>query len=158
MECVCCGGALEGTRSREHVLAQWLLEHLGIALESFYQQVVSSDNGSVVKERQHATQSFVQGRVCSGCNGGWMRDLENRAKNLLVPLINRERSVFGLTDEERQLLAMWAAKTAYLISYTAVQQDHVGAAHLRSLAKDGSLPTSVCVTAAQRAPTGKASF
>jgi hypothetical protein len=53
---------------------------------------------------------------------------------------------------------MWAAKTAYLISYTAVQQDRVGTAHLRSLAKDSTLPTGVCVAAAQHAPTGRVSF
>jgi hypothetical protein len=158
MECICCGGAIEGTRAKEHVLAQWLLEHLGIALETFYQQVVRADDGSTVDERQHATQSFVQGRVCSDCNGGWMSDLENQAKSIMIPLIDAKRSVFGLTDEERPLMARWAAKTAYLISYTAVQQDRVGMAHLRSLAKDGTLPASVCVAAAQHAPTGKASF
>jgi len=87
-----------------------------------------------------------------------MSDLENRAKSLMVPVIDGKRSVFALTDEERRLLAMWAAKTAYLISHTAVQQDRVGMAHLRSLAKDGTLPASVCVAAAQHAPTGKASF
>lgn len=158
MECICCGSAIDGTRAKEHVLAQWLLEHLGIGLETFYQQVVRSNDGSVVGGRQHATQSFVQGRVCSDCNGGWMSDLENRAKSLLIPLIDGERAVYGLADEERRLLAFWAAKTAYLISYTAVQQDRVDMAHLRSLAKDGTLPENVCVAAAQHAPTGKASF
>src|ERR1051326_4644252 len=88
MECICGGRTIEGNRAKEHVVPQWLLEHLGVALETFYQQVVRSDDGSIVGSRDHATQSFVQGRVCSICNGGWMSDLESPAKSIMIPLMD----------------------------------------------------------------------
>ena len=87
-----------------------------------------------------------------------MSDLEGRAKSLLIALIDGKRSLFALAPDERALVAFWAAKTAYLIAHTAVQQDRVGVDHLRSLARNGTLSPSVCVAARQHPPTGKASF
>jgi hypothetical protein len=158
MDCICCGGALEGRRAKEHVVPQWLLDHLDLKLETFYQQVVSNQDGAILGERSHAAQSFIQGKVCLDCNNGWMSDLEDRAKRLLISLIDGQRTLFALGSEERTLLARWAAKTAYLVSHTALQQDKVGVDHLRSLAKDGILPSSVGVVAKQHPPSGMASF
>src|SRR2546425_141995 len=113
--CICCGRGLSGGRTREHVIPEWLLEHLDLNLETFYQQVMSTSEGEVLKQRQHEMQAFVYSRICEECNNGWMSDLENEAKTLLVPLIEGERTAFQLTGAEKLLFAKWSCKTAYIL-------------------------------------------
>jgi hypothetical protein len=65
------------------------------------------------------TKSWPSGRqdlgvavndVCQPCNEGWMSALETAAKPILGPMIQGNRVVLGI--EQQNVLAMWAHKTA----------------------------------------------
>ena len=56
--------------------------------------------------------NFLLGDVCSKCNNGWMSALEARMKPILAKLTAK----VPLGIEERQILAKWAMKTAYVLS------------------------------------------
>lgn len=52
-------------------------------------------------------------QVCGTCNHGWMSDLENTSKELLVPLILGARTT-PLSVPEQKRLATWGYKTAIM--------------------------------------------
>ena len=52
--------------------------------------------------------------VCHSCNTGWMRDSQDEARPLLIPLI--EGQWRDLTQEEGRIIAFWAAMTASVIA------------------------------------------
>lgn len=47
--------------------------------------------------------------VCKTCNNGWMSDLQNQAKPILVPLLANQSSTLGV--EDLTTLARWVAMT-----------------------------------------------
>lgn len=51
------------------------------------------------------------------CNNGWKSGLESVAKPILLGLIEGGKSLDGLEEEERRILAKWAGKTAIIESY-----------------------------------------
>jgi hypothetical protein len=153
--CISCGSELtKSTRAKEHVIADWLLEAVGMREDELFQVVANSERKTVEKDRKHAFGSFREGRICSPCNTGWMSDLENRAKPVLLPLINHERSILGLSDFECVIAARWAVKTAVILSYTSPLQRFLDASFLRALEDNPTtVPSSVGVFATQQKAT-----
>lgn len=49
------------------------------------------------------------GKVCRACNNGWLSDLENATKPILLPLINGHVRMLTATEQAR--VAIWATKT-----------------------------------------------
>jgi hypothetical protein len=77
-------------------------------------------NYSAMRATVHLTHSDVMRKVidgdprsrrvkfvCASCNNGWMSQLQERAKPILLPLIKGERTVLGL--DAQRLLAGWCA-------------------------------------------------
>jgi len=65
---------------------------------------------------------------------------------ILISLIDGKRSAFSFTDDERLVLARWAAKTAYALNSSSNLKDNVNPSHLRELAADPTrLPSGVAV-------------
>jgi hypothetical protein len=153
--CISCGSELtKSTRAKEHVIADWLLEAVGMREDELYQVVANSERKTVEKDRKHAFDSFREGRVCSQCNAGWMSDLENKAKPILLPLINDESSILGLTDAECVIAARWAVKTAAILSYATPIQRFLDPSFLRVLMENPTaVPLSVGVFAMQQTAT-----
>lgn len=145
--CLACSSLTAGIRAKEHVLAEWLLAHLGIAHEALYQGFANSADGTSQIMRTHAVDQFVEGRICDRCNNGWMRQLEETAKPFLVPLIEGERPLSLLSNDERLIVARWAAKTAFVLSYTAVIKP-VPLDHIAQLRMVTTLPPQTAVAGA----------
>ena len=65
--------------------------------------------------------------VCGGtrqsCNGGWMKDIEDRAKPISLPLIRGEEA--RLTDAEQRVVATWAVLKTMVANHEAVSPEHL---------------------------------
>ena len=120
------------------------MKYLGITDDQLYLAVARAGDDSIVQDRTQVAGNFVEGRVCEGCNSGWMRDLENQTMDLIKPLIDGKSNLLTLSDEERTRLAKWAAKTAFVISHASPLKKTPPKSQMRYL-KDhkGSVPPQV---------------
>jgi hypothetical protein len=116
MNCLSCGET-SATRSGEHVFAQWLLDYLHALTSPISHFRYQADGTSTPHRGQIALDSLRLKRICEPCNNGWMSRLEERAKPILVRLMERKLALDALDDEQRRLLARWAGKTAIIESY-----------------------------------------
>ncbi|MEQ1933375.1 MAG: hypothetical protein ABL962_05790 [Fimbriimonadaceae bacterium] len=112
--CVFCDAELgKANRSREHVIPEWLQEHLGITDLTMQLKRYRPSTGEVLAIRnKHPMSRFVNGLVCRRCNNGWMASLEGFVKPILTELIDGQRSPSSVTFEEGTQLARWLLKTA----------------------------------------------
>lgn len=135
--CVFCGSELATARSREHVFPQWLLRHLGASSRQVEPTYMIIDEGQVKDVRHSTYGDLLEGRICAGCNNGWMSRLENDIRQVLVDLAEGRRLARQLSDEQRILLTRWAAKTVYVLNSSSNFPLKVPAEHLRVLAENG---------------------
>jgi hypothetical protein len=106
--------------------------------------VAHSQDNALLKDRTQVVGNFVEGRVCEGCNNGWMNDLEKQTKELLKPLIQGTTNLLSLSDDERATLARWATKTGFVISHASPLKKTPPPSHMRYM-KDhaGDVPPRV---------------
>lgn len=131
--CVFCGLEIApGERSREHVIPQWLLDHLGIRRAAITPSHTKPD-GTVVSQRSHTLENLQEGRVCERCNTGWMSTLETEAMPLLVPLFSGDKTVVELTAPERVTVARWAAKTTFALNSASNYLKNVPPEHFTAI-------------------------
>jgi hypothetical protein len=102
-ECVFCGGP---ANSREHVWPQWVSRHFVGRLS-----LVDVSRG-VPPRSMHILDAQVR-RVCQGCNGGWMSQLEAQAKPLLEPMFDGKPVTLGA--DQQAVLAAWTVKTLMML-------------------------------------------
>lgn len=88
-----------------------------MADDQIHLAVAQSEEDGIVNDRTHVAGNFVEGRVCGNCNGGWMNELERRAKSTLKPLIEGTVSLLSIPDDERSVVSQWATKPAYVMSH-----------------------------------------
>jgi hypothetical protein len=100
--------------------------------------------------------------ACKVCNNGWMKDLEDRARPLLLPMLDGFKTVLDRTSQT--VIAAWITKTAF--SLAAVPSWMIGnrspapiagywpQAEARRLRR-GSESYCRSTTSAVRAPTGR---
>jgi hypothetical protein len=153
--CLACGTPLGANRTNEHVIADWLLEALGLGEEQLTQIVANSDTGSMDEPRTaHPMQTFQQGGICGTCNNGWMSQLESDAQPILLPLVNGDRNPTSLSEPERLVLSRWTLKTAVVLSHAAPLRKLLPTEHLQFLRNNpADLPSQVGVFAAFTAHT-----
>jgi hypothetical protein len=126
------------------------MEHLGMSDSDLYLAVAQTADNAILKSRQHPAGNFVEGRVCDGCNDGWMNELEKEGKSVLIGLIDGKVSLLNLAAEERATVAKWATKTAYVISYASPLKKTPEPSHLRYMEDNaGAVPPRVGVFARQ---------
>jgi hypothetical protein len=77
-------------------------------------------NGFKVNRRM-VMDSFLAGEVCRTCNNGWMSELEDENRDLLIGLLCNSRKLSELGQEERLSLARWTVKTAIACN-SAIQE------------------------------------
>jgi hypothetical protein len=151
--CLFCARQLAGCRSREHVLPQWLLDHLKIRKDQV-SPTHFDEAGKAKSTRHHNLAKLLHGQVCRDCNNGWMSALEGACKAVLTDLFAVEREVIDLSSDERILLARWATKTAAVLNSASNFITIVPATHYQSLfANDKPVPSGVAVYAQQHHPT-----
>src|ERR1700686_3311512 len=141
------------TRSKEHILPQWLWPYVGMTKVSLIRSVHKGRVGStssqpfVIKELGNkAIGTFLEGRVCKQCNNGWMSRLETKVKPLLLFLLDNATLVDELPIEDRKMLALWAVKTSLLAISPSVASRNVPAEHFNAI-KQGIISPGISVFA-----------
>jgi hypothetical protein len=113
-KCMFCGK--EGKRTYEDGWPNWLLamfETLPGNTATEYRTI----NGRRVNVRENVKGRPSKRRrriVCGPCNEGWMSNLEEAAKPILVPLILGEQR--PLSESDQRVLATWAIKTGMTLN------------------------------------------
>jgi hypothetical protein len=155
-KCLFCSAHLLLGRSKEHVLPQWLLEHLNIG-DIDISPTHFTSQGTARSTRRHKLEALQEGRVCTNCNTGWMSRLEVDCKAILTPVFAEARSPADLSSEDRFRVARWTAKTAYVLN-SASNFDQVVPLEHYSMLRDNpsALPTGVLVVAQEH--DGEKSF
>jgi hypothetical protein len=108
--CVFCDK--ERKMTSEHAWPDWVIERWG---PGDYTHVFSNEEG-LERDYRASTLEVRVKRVCEVCNHGWMSDLENGTKRLLVWLMEA-RSLY-LSPEDQAQVALWATKTAMMLGFT----------------------------------------
>lgn len=154
--CLFCARPLTPTnRGKEHAIPRWLVKRLGFGDGTFRGRHWNFPNRPrvVLDEREQAALSLVLGHVCQGCNGGWMRHLENQARPLLVALWDGVHAV-TLTREQCATLARWTYKTASALNYAVNYRGIIPLNQIRQFFARGRLPENGTVDVAYAAIPG----
>lgn len=145
--CAFCSHTLQGRASREHILPEWLLAHLGIRDHQISPTHFSS-SGDTVSTRYHPLRNLLAGRICSTCNNGWMSRLESAAQEHLKALFANNISVVELNEADRFVLARWVLKTAMTLNLGSNYLKNIPSAHYSHLCeKPTTLPEHVAAFA-----------
>src|ERR1700683_4987662 len=129
MDCLACGPT-SSPATREHVFARWLLKEFGpdTSMALFRQH---GDGTEEQKRTEIKLDSFTLRKICENCNNGWMSKLEDAAQPLILAVIKDGRRLSGMPEEERQIMARWAAKTAIIESHAVGAECPVSGVFLR---------------------------
>jgi hypothetical protein len=115
--CIFCGNS---PTTREHIWADWLKRYIPKNLPNYTSGFTIWDEGA----KQTKTTGTRWGGdprsrrlqiVCASCNEGWMHDLQDAVKPILVPLLRGEKA--GLTRGAQNTLATWSAMTTICAEY-----------------------------------------
>ncbi len=108
-KCKFCGNPAD---SREHVIADWILQKINIQDE--IRRVV----GKSAPVWFRNVQNLRVKSVCTTCNNGWMSALESDSKPTIERLLTGS-GIFRLHPAQQAIVARWAVKTAMVFETTA---------------------------------------
>ena len=95
--------------TREDIFPFWLSnlikDQVGVG-ENWQHHTVRSNNETTTK-RVGGSTVFKLTPVCAGCNGGWMRKLEDLARPILTPLVVGTDTHLSVDDQH--VIARWIA-------------------------------------------------
>jgi hypothetical protein len=94
----------------EHVWPDWLKNYVPKTLSkhtSLTEEIYTDYRNSSVKGWSGDPQSRRLPVVCERCNQGWMKDLQDAVKPILVPLLDAKPTLIGQYNQK--LLAAWIA-------------------------------------------------
>jgi len=137
MVCLACG-MTSSPPSREHVFSKWLLSEFGPDLSvGLFRQL--GDGSREPHRAEIRLDSFRLKKICERCNTGWMSQLEEETKPIILGIIRGARNLNSLSDEERRTLARWAGKTAIVESHAVGAECPVDSVHFNGIRtnKDG---------------------
>jgi hypothetical protein len=150
VDCLACG-ITSSSPSREHVFAQWLIRELnkaGISGIGLFRRIPGPEETVMLRLRPEIRlESFTLKGICAECNNGWMSQLEDCAKPLLMALMLGERELTSLEVAERNILARWTAKTAIIESHSVGAECPVDRKVLRWIRTHDDIPGRFAVTA-----------
>lgn len=99
--------------SKEHFGPKWMRPYFALPFDpvrTSWSQI-RTEGGRLKSHREKTRPGHVVATkfrvVCSACNNGWMSELEERAKPILMRILANE--TFDLTTEDQCLLARWIA-------------------------------------------------
>ena len=158
MNCLACGPT-SNPASKEHVFSKWLLKELELLDAPIALYRTLPDGSSTQVRVPIRLDSFRLNRVCELCNNGWMSQLEDAVKPILLRLIRGEGTLAALVEEERQILAKWAGKTAIIESYAVGAESPVNPELLRWMrGRQDNTPGRFCVAACAQSRLGVSHF
>src|SRR5690606_33239285 len=112
--CIFCGR--HGDKSREHFYPAWLANHVSMQHPIHHTAETFTASGYApaqltksVRRQGHLVTRKLR-VVCRTCNNGWMSQLEESAKPLLLRGFDAE--TFTLTPKDQGLLSRWACMKA----------------------------------------------
>jgi hypothetical protein len=114
-KCIFCG---QRGLTKEHIWADWLEPYLPREMKEHISslQIYSPDKVlSTLKKRSGDPYVIKPKVVCFPCNNGWMSDIQQVAKPILLPLIVGEDAV--LTKKHQAIIASWAAMAIMTAEY-----------------------------------------
>ena len=109
-QCIFCG--FQGKLSKEHLWAKWLAPYITKDMESYRSgSVIFNLPGTAPTEVKKKIGGDPRSRtskcVCEPCNNGWMGDLQEDAKSVVIPLLTGDQTT--LHTRQQKLLASWIA-------------------------------------------------
>ena len=109
-KCIFCG--FEGKLTREHIWADWLRAYIPKDMTSYEAGKVTVNMPGIpdkvaAKKIAGDPHSRRVKCVCGTCNSGWMSQLQERAKPVVIPLI--EGRGLKLSQRQQKTLAAWIA-------------------------------------------------
>ena len=111
--CVLCG---VGPVTDEHAYPHWVAE---IVTKMMAERTPFTVVRTGTPDRESDIINVVVRRVCHPCNTRWLNDIETEARPVLAPLITAAvGSHFVLSRNDRELLGLWAFKTALMLDFT----------------------------------------
>jgi hypothetical protein len=134
-ECVFCGGRAD---SLEHVWPQWVSRHFADRLP-----LTLVDRSRGVPPRSMSILDAHVRRVCQDCNGGWMSQLEMRAKPLLEPMFDGEPVT--LERDEQAVVAAWTVKTLMMLDLWQPDPEAFSPTHHQQLHRSAAPPSDTAV-------------
>lgn len=143
--------------AEEHAPPRWLQRQLGILDHVVHQAHVGPDDEAPdrpglpppIREKSKRLprgERLVLGDVCYRCNNGWLNDLETAVRPILIPLVDGTRNVTSLSDAERETLARWTLKTAFVIDATE-RKRFIPAEHAQRIMRGEGLAPGIAVFA-----------
>ncbi len=142
----CCSG--DNELSKEHVIAQWLLNEVGI-YDNILKMYHINTYGMLKSERMQVFNKLVNGLVCEKCNNGWMSNLEGENKETIISFMNLDsldqiHHAIEFISKNHMMLAKWIFKNAILFNYTVNYRKIVPRKHFINL-YNGILPDDVFI-------------
>src|ERR1017187_1243976 len=131
MNCLACGPTTSPA-SREHVFSRWLLAEFSPDISMALFRLLG-DGAREQRRSEIKLDSFKLKRICEGCNNGWMSEVEESAKPLILEVIRDVRDLGSLPDDECRILARWAGKTAVVESHSVGAECPVSGEYLRRM-------------------------
>lgn len=143
--CVFCGA--KGT-TYEHVFSRWTHKFMLPRQPGKATSVVGKeylDRSELVDGKLPGAMRDWQVKcVCGGtrqtCNGGWMKDIEDEAMPVLVPLIQGKRA--RLSPKDQQIIATWASLKSIISEYGLGGHVTVHPSQRRRMMRKGLPPAS----------------
>lgn len=130
--CSFCG---EPGTSEEHAFANWIAALFEDASPFTLTRTLGRNK---VKKKEFGVTTRAS---CVKCNTGWMRDFEEEARPLLVPIMRGESGLWPL--EAQELVSRWALKTALMIDRSRRPPHATLAEHFKYLFDHRLAPASV---------------
>jgi hypothetical protein len=131
-KCIFCGS---GNLTGEHVFSRWTHKYMGprgkVKAKSHRGKQHLNDLETKITKLPGQLRDWQVWCVCGGdhksCNGGWMRDIENAAKPIMVPLILGHES--RLFANHQKIIATWAVLKAMIAEYDPRSETKVSVHH-----------------------------
>ena len=156
--CIFCSESLSGNNSsKEHVIPQWLLEHLSINNLPICPPIIKEEPKFIsqdelyntLKKQDHERRSLtlnnlVEGRICRICNNGWMSSLESQVKSILISLMSAEKLTTDLIAEDRFLITKWLFKTLVCLNSSSGYRKLIPDEHIRTFHNNQIFPNGYC--------------
>lgn len=120
-KCIFCNK--ETNFSSEHVFPQWLLRYLEIGNEATY-FTHANIIGNIKSQRKHSFYNLKNNSICKECNNGWMSELENKAKEYIIDLIEHKPSNKILLNS--RIISIWLLKTIILLNLSSNFEKIIG--------------------------------
>jgi hypothetical protein len=136
--------------TKEHLLPDWMHDVFGKKGNQVHSLAEETPNTSKSKLYESRTFTARVRFVCKDCNHGWMSDLEENVKPLLVPMMTSELA-FVLRPAELAVLSTWAAKTTVVLFRSRPNQPRaISDEQCAELHQEGRRPAGVQVWIGRR--------